>query len=153
MWAAMDAARQSKGDGNENDMSQGRNDHILVRILPDMDVAQRQYPRSRACGDGNRGETTRDASSQDRRLTSIPLISLEVGGDGRREAKEMKMKIRNINEKYGEPIEFEAQSIDQALVDMAQAIIACGNDVSLGLTTDEMADTLREGVDYEVIDD
>jgi hypothetical protein len=63
------------------------------------------------------------------------------------------MKIRNINDNFGEAIEFCGADETEAKIAMAQAIIACGNEISLGLTTDEMVDQLRDGVDYEVLDD
>jgi hypothetical protein len=47
------------------------------------------------------------------------------------------MTIKNINEKFGDPVEFES------VEEMAQAIRDCGYDLP--------ADGLVEGRDYEVI--
>lgn len=57
------------------------------------------------------------------------------------------MKIRNINDKFGDAIEFEAQTELQCRIDMAQCVSACGPECAI---TD---DDLALGVDYEVIED
>jgi hypothetical protein len=58
-------------------------------------------------------------------------------------------KIKNINDDLGMPITFEASTVEEAVIQMAQAVAACGNDS----TTDEIADQLEEGFDYEVVDE
>jgi len=58
-------------------------------------------------------------------------------------------KIKNINDDLGMPITFEASTVEEAVIQMAQAVAACGNDS----TTDEIADCLEEGFDYEVVDE
>jgi len=55
------------------------------------------------------------------------------------------MKIRNVNEKFGMPIEFEAPTEDEAVAAMASAIRACGPEYQV------TSDDLLEGVDYEVV--
>ena len=63
------------------------------------------------------------------------------------------MRIRNINEDFGESVEFEASTETECKISMAQALIACGNEISAGKTTDEMVDILVEGADYEIVND
>jgi hypothetical protein len=58
-------------------------------------------------------------------------------------------KIKNINDDLGMPITFEASTVEEAVIQMAQAVAACGN----GRTADEIADQLTEGLDYEVVDE
>jgi hypothetical protein len=62
-------------------------------------------------------------------------------------------KIKNINDDLGMPITFEASTVEEAVIQMAQAVAACGNEIAIGRTTDEIADQLREGLDYEVVDE
>jgi hypothetical protein len=64
-------------------------------------------------------------------------------------------KIKNINDDLGMPITFEASTVEEAVIQMAQAVAACGNDrLTVGIvTTDEIADQLEEGFDYEVVDE
>ena len=51
------------------------------------------------------------------------------------------MKIRNINEKYGDAIEFDS------VEEMEQSILACGAEAHLP------DDGLREGRDYDLVPD
>lgn len=53
------------------------------------------------------------------------------------------VKIKNINEKYGECATFYGTDVQNAVKAMALAIDACGYDVR--------ADELREDIDYEVV--
>ena len=62
-------------------------------------------------------------------------------------------RIKNINDKWGDPVEFEASTLDDAVFEMAQALVACGSEVSLGLTRDELASKLQENLDYEIVDE
>jgi hypothetical protein len=52
------------------------------------------------------------------------------------------MKIININEKWGMPVEFIGDTEKQCVTEMITAIRACGYDV----------DDLTEGIDYEIIE-
>lgn len=61
--------------------------------------------------------------------------------------------IKNINDGFGMPVTFEASTVEEAVIHMAQAVAACGNEIAIGLTVDEIADELEEGFDYEVIDE
>jgi hypothetical protein len=67
-------------------------------------------------------------------------------------------KIKNINDDLGMPITFEASTVEEAVIQMAQAVAACGldqwqNEIAIGRTVDEIADQLTEGFDYEVVDE
>ena len=53
------------------------------------------------------------------------------------------MKIININEKYGMPVEFDGEDLIECLERMTSAIMDCGYDMSYALV---------DGIDYEVID-
>jgi hypothetical protein len=63
------------------------------------------------------------------------------------------VKIKNINDDLGMPITFEASTVEEAVIQMAQAVAACGNEIAINRTTDEIADQLTEGFDYEVVDE
>ena len=58
-------------------------------------------------------------------------------------------KIKNINEYYGDPVEFVARDEDQYRIQMALAIIASG--VTMHQDVDILAEYLTEGVDYEIV--
>lgn len=51
--------------------------------------------------------------------------------------------IKNINDQYGESVEFSADDLISAIAKMAESISACGFEV--------VAESLNEGVDYEII--
>lgn len=61
------------------------------------------------------------------------------------------MQIKNINDKFGDEVIFEGSTEIECKISMAQAIIACGNEFSEGMTTDEMVDALVENIDYEIV--
>jgi hypothetical protein len=58
------------------------------------------------------------------------------------------MKIRNINEKYGMPVDFEGVDLPECVLAMAQAVAECGHEFG---TVDDLCYCLREGVDYEIV--
>jgi hypothetical protein len=55
------------------------------------------------------------------------------------------MKIRNINEKHGDPVEFKGETLLDCLLAMEQAILECGHG---GSTAGE----LLESIDYEIVE-
>ncbi len=57
--------------------------------------------------------------------------------------------IRNINSAYGDAVTFEAKTLDDALLDMAETIIMCG--YANNETHNAVAHSLRENTDYEII--
>jgi hypothetical protein len=57
------------------------------------------------------------------------------------------MKIVNINEKFGELVEFSGSDLPECIIQMVQAIRACG----YGESVNDLCDSLREGEDYEII--
>jgi len=59
------------------------------------------------------------------------------------------MKIRNINDKYGMPVEFEGEDLPECIEKMAFSIAAC--DFENGQTLDDLCWRLKENVDYEII--
>jgi len=61
-------------------------------------------------------------------------------------------KIKNINDNLGMPITFESSTVEDSVIQMAQAVAACGNEIAIGRTIDEIADQLREGLDYEIVE-
>lgn len=62
------------------------------------------------------------------------------------------MKIRNINSDYGMDVTFSASTIEDCVFDMAEAIVACGHEFSEGKDRQEIAESLTEGTDYEIVD-
>jgi len=58
------------------------------------------------------------------------------------------MKIKNINENFGDLVVFEGDTISDCLYDMAVALAKCGHFIKWD---DGWA--LEEGRDYEIIDE
>jgi hypothetical protein len=56
------------------------------------------------------------------------------------------MKIRNINEKHGDPVEFKGESLHACKLEMEMAILDCGY-------RSRTANDLVEGVDFEIVCD
>lgn len=53
--------------------------------------------------------------------------------------------IKNINNQYGESVEFDGGNLADAVAKMAEAVSACGDDFKVSV------EDLKEGVDYEII--
>ena len=57
--------------------------------------------------------------------------------------------IKNINENYGDPIEFTGDDLPDCLYQMAAGIVECG--YGEGQNVNDLCCHLREGVDYEIL--
>jgi len=56
----------------------------------------------------------------------------------------MAKTIRNINDRWGMPVTFEAPTVEEAVANIGAMIQSCGP---------ELEGPLREGIDYEIVDD
>lgn len=63
------------------------------------------------------------------------------------------MKIKNINSAYGDTTDvfFEGNDLPECIREMANAIVECGEEISLGQNVNDFCFRLREGVDYEIV--
>lgn len=57
----------------------------------------------------------------------------------------MTITIRNINPAFGEPITFEAETLELAVSEMATTVSACGPEYAV------TSDDLTEGQDFEIV--
>ena len=65
----------------------------------------------------------------------------------------MKTRIKNINPKYGEPVEFAGDDLLDCIHAMATAVWKCGAEVrgGRGVTVNDLCFRLRCDEDYEVL--
>ena len=55
-----------------------------------------------------------------------------------------KVIIKNINERYGDPVLFEGNTLNECVDEMVKSVYLCGYPVPIT--------GLREGVDYEILE-